>query len=109
MAVDAGLFDALASLALGFAAAGLLASAFECLTERRASFHLLEAGGMKAVSFVPLVVFTAPFIIIRNTILGRRMERRSMIAVMIATVIACFWSMMSGRLMLDVVARLLVG
>jgi len=36
-------------IVLGFAFAGLLASAFELFTERRASFGLLQAGGVVAV------------------------------------------------------------
>jgi len=38
---------------------------------------------------------------LRNTVRGRRYERRQVGAVMAATVIACFWSLMSGRLVLD--------
>ncbi len=106
MTMAPGVLEALQSLALGFAAAGLLASTFELFTSKRASFHLLELGGFRAVASVPVVVFSAPFIIMRNTILGRQIEHRSMIAVMIATVIACFWSMMSGRLVLDVALRI---
>ena len=50
---------------------------------------------------MPLVVFSAPFIILRNTIRGRRLERRPIVFVMLATMIACVWSLMSGRLVLD--------
>jgi hypothetical protein len=46
-------------------------------------------------------VFSAPFIILRNTIRGRRSEQRPMTFVMLATLVACFWSLMSGRLVLD--------
>jgi hypothetical protein len=41
-------------------------------------------------------VFAAPFIIMRNTMRGARIERRRFEFVMMATVIAGFWSMMSG-------------
>jgi len=45
---------------------------------------------------IPFLVFAAPFIIMRNTIRGRRIERRRFEFVMVATVIAGIWSLMSG-------------
>jgi hypothetical protein len=108
MHVDPAALEALQSLALGFAFAGLVASAFELMFERRASFSLLKTGDLVAAACVPLVVFSAPFIILRTTILGHRLERRPFISVMLATVIACLWSLMSGRLVLDV-THLIVG
>lgn len=101
MRIDPAAFESLQALGLGFAFAGLLASSFELFTERRASFTLLQNGGVVALACVPLVVFSAPFIIIRNTILGRRFEHRPFGFVMLATVIACVWSLMCGRLVLD--------
>jgi hypothetical protein len=100
--------EALEALILGFAFAGLLASSFEWATERRASFELLEIGGLKAMACVPVVVFCAPFIILRNTVRGRRFERRPFFFVMTATMIACLWSLMSGRLVLDL-AQFMAG
>jgi hypothetical protein len=95
------------ALLLGFAFAGLMASAFELFTERRASFRLLQAGGLGAVACVPMLVFSAPFIILRNTVHGRRSEPRPVPFVMLATLVACFWSLMSGRLVLDLALRML--
>ena len=62
-----------------------------------ASFRLL-AGGPTVTAFaaVPFLVFTAPFIIMRNTIRGRQMEHRRFTFVMMATIFAGFWSLMSG-------------
>jgi len=45
---------------------------------------------------VPLLIFSAPFIIMRNTLRGRRIERRRFEFVMVATVIAGLWSLLSG-------------
>jgi hypothetical protein len=50
----------------------------------------------RAARELPFLVFAAPFIIMRNTIRGRRIERRRFEFVMIATVIAGVWSLMSG-------------
>jgi hypothetical protein len=85
---------------IGFAFAGLVASAFEMFTARKASFHLLQTGGVLAVASVPVIVFSAPFIILRNTILGRQVEGRPIPFVAIATVIAGFWSMACGQVVM---------
>ena len=106
MPVDPAAIDHVRALAMGFAAAGLIASAFEFATARRASFGLLETGDLKALACVPVLVFSAPFIILRNTVLGRRLERRPVGFVFAATVIACVWSLMSGRFVLDLAQRI---
>lgn len=108
MQIDPTAVEAIQALGLGFAFSGLLASAFELVTDERASFSLLQAGGLVALASVPVVAFSAPFIIVRNTIRGRRFERRPFGFVMIATVIAGVWSLMAGRLVLDV-AQFFVG
>ncbi len=106
MPIEPSSLEALQALVLGFAFAGLLASAFELLTERRASFGLLQSGGVLALMSVPMLVFSAPFIILRNTIRGRSIEGRPIPFVMLATMIACGWSLMSGRVVLDLTARI---
>ena len=108
MQIDPTALESFSALGLGFALSGLLASAFELFTKRRASFGLLETGGPFALACVPVLVFSAPFIILRNTVRGRRFERRPVGFVFAATVIACFWSLMSGRFVLDM-AHLIVG
>ena len=64
---------------------------------RSDSFRLLNAPARPAaLAAVPLLVFAAPFIIMRNTIRGCRIEGRRLEFVMLATVLAGVWSMMSG-------------
>jgi hypothetical protein len=106
--IDPSALESILTLMLGFAFAGVLASGFELMTERRASFHLLQGGDFFALASVPVVVFSAPVIIIRNTVKGRRIEGRPIPFVMMATIIACFWSMLCGTLVLDL-ARLVSG
>ena len=101
MTVQPAALEALKSLAVGFSFAGLLASAFELFTARRAGFQLLQGGGLSALASVPVVIFCAPFLILRNTARGRRIERRPLVFVMLASLIAGVWSMASGRLVLD--------
>jgi O-antigen/teichoic acid export membrane protein len=96
--------------ALGFAVAGMISTAYEFLTHRPPSFRLLE-GGARPETFaaVLFLAFAAPFIIMRNTLRGRRIERRRFEFVMLATITAGFWSMMSGTILvmgLEAVERL---
>lgn len=84
-------------LVLGFAVAGLLASGYQLVTAKPPSFGLLsQVGRPQALASVPFLVFAAPFIIMRNTIRGCRVERRKFVFAMLATIIAGFWSLMSG-------------
>jgi hypothetical protein len=87
------------ALALGFAVAGLISAAYQAVTARPASFRLLNARARPAaLAAVPFLVFAAPFIIMRNTVRGRRIEGR-LEFVMLATVLAGIWSMMSALVM----------
>ena len=85
------------ALAIGFAFAGSCANGYRLFGEHFPSFRLLESGPAAArFAAIPLLVFAAPFIIMRNTVRGRRIERRRFEFVMIATVVAALWSLMSG-------------
>jgi hypothetical protein len=87
----------LLSLALGFAVAGMCASAYRLLTSRLPSISLLAAETRTAaIAAVPVLVLSAPFLIMRNTIIGRRREGRRFEFVFLATLLAGFWSLMSG-------------
>jgi len=87
----------LLALALGFAAAGLSCSAYQLATSRLPSFGLLSAGpSATAIAAVPLLMLSSPFLIMRNTVLGRRQEGRRFEFVFLATLIAGIWSLMSG-------------
>ena len=85
------------SLVIGFALAGALASGYQAMAERPAGFGLLQEGvAPRTFAAVPFLVFAAPFIIMRNTLRGARIERRRFEFVMMATIISGFWSLMSG-------------
>ena len=88
-------------LLIGFAVAGLLASGYQLVTARPASFNIFGDGTRPAaVAQVPFLVFAAPFIIMRNTIMGCRYERGNFVPAMIATILAGFWSLMSGTVVI---------
>ena len=94
-------------LALGFAVAGLAASAYQLATSELPSFALLNGGPKPAtVAAVPLLVFAAPFLIMRNTLLGRRQEGRRFEFVFAATLIAGMWSLMSGTVVVMILRAL---
>jgi hypothetical protein len=91
------------ALLLGFAVAGMCSSGYRVFTSRLPSFSQLTTGpGVAAFASVPLLVMSAPFLIMRNTILGRRHEGRGFEFVFLATLIAGFWSLMSGIVIVDV-------
>jgi hypothetical protein len=93
--------NSLFSLCIGFALAGALTSGYQALAARPAGFGLLQEGlPPRRFAAVPFLVFAAPFIIMRNTLRGVHLERRRFEFVMMATVLAGFWSMMSGTFFL---------
>jgi hypothetical protein len=94
-------------LTIGFAVAGAIATGYQVITSQRATFRLLQRGP-RASTFaaVPFLVFAAPYIIMRNTIRGRRLQRRRAAFVMMATILAGLWSMMSGTVVLSLLRAL---
>jgi len=89
--------NSLFAVAIGFSVAGLCASGYRLYGLHFPSFRLLEVGPMAGrFAAVPLLIFSAPFLIMRNTLRGRQIERRPAEFVMIATVIAGLWSLMCG-------------
>ena len=85
------------ALVLGFAFAGLCATGYQFLTKRPASFRLLKRGPSPSTfAAVPFLIFAAPFIIMRNTMRARRLVGRRFEFVMLSTILAGFWSLMSG-------------
>lgn len=89
--------NSLFSLCIGFAFAGALASGYQAIVHRPAGFGLLQEGvAPSTFAAVPFLVFAAPFIIMRNTLRGVQVESRRFEFVMMATVLAGFWSLMSG-------------
>jgi len=86
-------------LLIGFAVAGSLATGYQLITERPLSFRLLN-GGPQPVTIlaIPVLTFAAPFVIMRNIMRGRRIQSRRFEFVMLATMVAGFWSLLSGTI-----------
>ena len=95
------------ALTIGFAFAGLLATGYQAATNRPASFRLLQAGPQPAaLAAVPFLVFAAPFIIMRNILRRRHAEGWRIWVVMSATMVAGFWSLMSGTIAISLLMGL---
>jgi hypothetical protein len=101
----------LMALALGFAVAGMLSSGYQLLTLQPASFRVLHEGERtRALAAIPFLLFAAPFIILRHTVRGVPVERGNFGFAMMATLVAGFWSLMSGTvvvMMLQAVGRVI--
>jgi hypothetical protein len=94
--VSVASFQSLVVLALGFAFAGLVANGYQMVTARPASFSELTRGGRPAALLsIPFLVFAAPFIIIMNIVRDED-PHRTFGFVTLATILAGFWSLMSG-------------
>ena len=100
--------ESLFAIGFGFAVAGLCASSYRIAAAHFPSFRLLEAGPMAArFAAIPLLMFSAPYLIMRNSLRGHRLERRRAEFVMVATVIAGLWSLMSGTVVVMALQALL--
>jgi len=107
-ALTPSVVESLFALAFGFAIAGTAASAYELVWRHFPSFRMLEVGPVPArFAAIPLLIFTAPFIIMRNTLRGRRFDHRPPAFVMVATVIAGLWSLMSGTVVVMALTALI--
>ncbi len=108
--VPAGSLYSLYVLLLGFSVAGALATGYQLLTARPASFNIFGDGtGAAAAAHVPFLVFAAPFIIMRDVIVLRRPGAESFFPALVATVVAGCWSLLSGKFVMVAVAALGMG
>ena len=97
-------------LLLGFSVAGLLATGYQLVTARPASFNIFGDGtGPAAVAHVPFLVFAAPFIMVRDAIQVRRSGAENFFAGMIVSMIAGAWSLLSGRVVMHTMNMLGLG
>jgi Family of unknown function (DUF6949) len=93
-------YQMLIALGLGFAAAGACSTGYQLVTSQLPSFSLLSRGPrVTTFASLPLLLLAAPFLIMRNTIRGRQQEGRRFEFVFVATLIAGFWSLMSGMVL----------
>jgi Family of unknown function (DUF6949) len=106
--ISTDVVESLFAIAFGFAFAGLCASGSRLVGIHVPSFRMLEAGPMVGrLAAVPLLIFSAPYLIMRNTLRPGSFQRRRGEVVMVATVIAGLRSLMSGTVVVMAVQALL--
>lgn len=99
----------LLALSFGFAVAGLLATFYELVTTEPASFRLLSGRAQPSTLItLPFILLAAPFIIMRNTIRRHDTEAAGFGFAMLATMLAGFWSLASGGLVIEALESLRV-
>lgn len=97
--------DALLAIVLGFAFAGFVAAIYRGFRNEPVKFEMLLLGGGASVAAIPLLAAAGPAVIMRNTIRGRKYERRKVHFVAIATVLASLWSMAIGYQLMHLIHR----
>ena len=104
--ISADVVMSLFAVAFGFAFAGLCDERLSPCRAALAEFPYARsrADGRAAL---PLLIFSAPYLIMHNTLRGDPLERRRGEVVMVATVIAGLWSLMSGTVVVMALQALL--
>lgn len=85
----------------GFVAAGLLGSLYQWMTSKPPQFKLQNEGVLSLTAGTFLFFFAGPFILMRNALRGRVIERRPLGWLAASTVIAAMWSSLSGMFVLQ--------
>lgn len=98
--------DSFLALGLGFAFAGFVMAFYRAWRDQAPSFSMLLAGGPAGLAAVPILVAAGPAIIMRNTLRGRKYERRQVHFVALATMIASFWSILIGYQLMKLFAAI---
>ena len=86
----------------GFVAAGVLGSLYQLITKQPPKFSFSGENVFAFLVEVFLCVFAGPFIIMRNAIRGRRIEKRPLGWLVASSTIAGMWSMCSGIMVMNV-------
>lgn len=87
--------------AIGFVAAGALASFYQLVTDVPPRFSIALDTLWHGFLTLLLCAFCGPFIIMRNAIRGRMIERRPLGWLMASVAIAAGWSLCSGILVVE--------
>lgn len=97
------LIVALLIIMTGFVSSGVLGSFYQVLSDKPIGFAVNYQSIIGSVTGVFLCVFAGPFIIMRNTIRGRRIEGRAFGWVVAASALATLWSFFTGIVILQFV------
>jgi hypothetical protein len=105
--MSADQLQSLLALAIGFAIAGMISTGYQLVAAQPASFRLLTRGpSVATVAAVPLLVFAAPFLILRTIVRAGMSTPQRFELVMGATILVGLWSLMSGTVIMMLVQRI---
>lgn len=95
------------ALPFGFAVAGVIATLYQLVAREPASFGLLHEGpSPSAFAAIPMLVFAAPFIIMRHVVRQGPVHTPGFTGAFVGTVVAGGWSLMSGTFVLMLLSRI---
>ncbi len=97
------------SAAIGFVAAGIVASFYKMMTEETARFRLLGTTFWAALTTFLFCALSGPFIIMQQAVAMMREERNAVGWFAASFFIAALWSCCSGILVLELVLDLKSG
>lgn len=86
--------------ACGFVAAGILGSFYQLVTDRPARFAVSMDTTWTGMRDVLIIAFCGPFMLMRNALRARVIERRPVGWLVASTTIAFVWSVCSGIVVL---------
>ncbi|PTW61652.1 hypothetical protein C8N35_102367 [Breoghania corrubedonensis] len=91
------------AVCIGFVLAGLIGSFFQLVTDRPPNFDFGARSSLAFVWGMVMCILAGPFIIMRQAIRGRRIERRPIGWLVASSTIAGMWSLFSGILILNLI------
>jgi hypothetical protein len=93
-------------MAVGFVAAGVLASFVQLVSGEPMRFGIEPNSLLASIGGVLLRVLAGPVILMRNAWRGMRLQARPKIWFGVSATIAALWSLFSGALLLDLILKL---
>lgn len=93
-------------MAVGFVAAGVLASFVQLVSGEPMRFGMEPNSILASIGAVLLRVLAGPAILMRNAWRGLRLQARPKIWFGVSAAIAAVWSLFSGAVLLDLILKL---
>jgi hypothetical protein len=93
-------------MAVGFVAAGMLASFVQLVSGEPMRFGMEPNSILASIGAVLLRVLAGPAILMRNAWRGLKLQARPKIWFGVSAAIAAVWSLFSGALLLDLILKL---
>ncbi|MCC2110825.1 MAG: hypothetical protein KDJ16_02185 [Hyphomicrobiales bacterium] len=95
--------------AIGFVSAGIAGSFYQWVTSEAPQFRVTYETFLAGIASILFCCFAAPFIIMRNAIRGRRLEKRPLGWLAASAAIAVTWSLCTGIILLEIIVALRVA